>query len=208
MNVKSIVILHLKLFLRVNMGRTEKLTFLIDTGAEISIVRGSRLKPGINYEPAKSIDVKGISNTLLKTKETVLLKLFTATHETVHLFDIIGNDFDCRYDGILGQDFWKDKEATINYCNRVISMGDVVLDFHDKPHVTTDLTPLQTIRARTESIVRLPTEFKGFGIISKRELLPGVYLAEALTEGIDGYCVTSVVNALEEDITVEPLLLN
>jgi len=52
--------------------------------------------------------------------------------------------------------------------------------------------------------VRLPTTSSGFGIVTKKELAPGVYLAEMLTEGIDGYCVTSIVNTSEVDVTIEP----
>jgi len=69
------------------------------------------------------------------------LKLFTATHETTHMFHVTGG-FDCRYDSILGQDFWKDKGATIDYCSREITMGEVVMDFDDKPDKTTDVTQL------------------------------------------------------------------
>ena len=120
----------------VDLGKPEKLTFLIDTGAEISIVKSARLRPEINYEPTKGIDVKGISDVLLRTEGTVLLKLLTLTHETTHQFHVIGDNFDFRYDGILGQDFWKCKGATIDYCNRVITMDDVVLDFDDEPNET------------------------------------------------------------------------
>ena len=51
--------------------------------------------------------------------------------------------------------------------------------------------------------MRLPTKSKGLGVISKSKLAPGVYLAEALTEGVNGYCVPSIVNTSEEDVTVE-----
>jgi len=61
----------------VDLGRTEKLKFLIHTGAEISVVRGTRLRPGFNYDPTKGINIKGISKVLLRTEGTVLLKLFT-----------------------------------------------------------------------------------------------------------------------------------
>ena len=110
---------------------------MIDTGAKISVVRGTRLRPEINYESTKGINMKGISNELLRTEGTVMLKLFTLTHETTHLFHVMGEGFDCRYDRILGQDFWKEKGATIDYCNREITMGEVVMDSDDK---TTDLT--------------------------------------------------------------------
>jgi hypothetical protein len=51
----------------VDLGTTAKLRFLVDTGAEISVVRGTKLKPGINYEPSKGINVKGISEVMLRT---------------------------------------------------------------------------------------------------------------------------------------------
>jgi hypothetical protein len=38
----------------------------------------------------------------------------------------MGYNFDCMYDGILGKDFWESK-ATINYCDRTINMGKVML---------------------------------------------------------------------------------
>jgi hypothetical protein len=100
----------------------------------------------------------------------------------------MGDSFDFWCDGILGQDFWKDKKGTIDYFNRVITMGEVVLEFGDKPDETTEFTQLLTLKARTECIVRLPTESKGTGIIYKGKLIPGVYLAVSLTEGIDGHC--------------------
>jgi len=55
----------------VDLGRTERLRFLIDSGAKISIVRGAILRPEINYESTEGINVKGISNALLRTEGTV-----------------------------------------------------------------------------------------------------------------------------------------
>jgi hypothetical protein len=46
------------------LSKSEKLKFLIDTGAQISIVKGASLHPGFNYEPTKGINVRGISNAL------------------------------------------------------------------------------------------------------------------------------------------------
>jgi hypothetical protein len=60
------------------------------------------------------------------------------------------------------------------------------------------------LKPRAESIVKLPTSSKGKGIIRKKEILPGVYLAESLSEEINGNCITSIINTLEEEITIEP----
>jgi hypothetical protein len=60
-----------------------------------------------------------------------------------------------------------------------------------------------TLKPSTESIVRLPTKSKGLGIMPKGEIMPGVYLAESLTDEINGYCITSIVNTLEREITID-----
>ena len=93
--------------IRVDFSKTGKLKLLIDTGAEISVVRSTSLRPGFSYESTKGINTRGISSSLLRTKGSTRLKLSTPTHETTHVFHVMGNDFGCQYDGILGQDFWK-----------------------------------------------------------------------------------------------------
>jgi len=101
--------------------------FLVDTGAEISIVKGACLMPRVSYHPTDGIKVKGIADSILWTEGTVTLTLLTQTHETSHTFHVMNNDFDCIYDGILGRDFWENKMATIDYCDRTIKMGEVTL---------------------------------------------------------------------------------
>jgi hypothetical protein len=168
------------------------------------MVRSTKLKPGIHYELTKGINRRGISEALLRTEGTVSMKLFTLAHETTHLFHVMGEDFGCRYDGVLGLDFWEDRRAIIDYSTRKITMGEVVLDLDDKPDKTADSNRLLTLIARTERIVRLPTKSCGTAIIPEEELAPGVYLAETLTEAVDGYFATSIVNTSEEDVTIEP----
>jgi hypothetical protein len=56
-----------------------KLKFLIDTGAEISVVKASSINLGTNYDPTKEINIKGISESFIKTKGTIELTLFTPT---------------------------------------------------------------------------------------------------------------------------------
>ena len=118
----------------------------------------------------------------------------------------MGNNFSCQYDGILGQDFWKNNRATINYCDRTITMDDVIMSFDNEANKTRNKTHKLTLKTRTESIVQLPTKTTGLGIISKREIIPGVYLADS--EEISGYCITSVVKTLERDIKSIPPMLN
>jgi len=63
------------------------------------------------------------------------------------------------------------------------------------------------LEARTENIVLLPTHSSGQGLIFKQELIPGVYLAESLTVERDGHCITSIVNTLSEEVTLDTPLV-
>jgi hypothetical protein len=123
------------------------------------------LRPGFALESTSGIDVKGISDSLLRTEGTTVLKLCTSTHETTHKFHVVGIDFSCLYDGILGQDFWKKHRATIDYCDRTIRMDDIIMSFDNETDVTENKTHKLTLKPRTENIVRLPTRSKGPGII-------------------------------------------
>ena len=189
--------------IRTNSSKTGKLKFLIDTGAEISVLKESSIHLGINYDSTKGINIKGISDSFFKTKGTIALTLFTQTHEATHVFHVVGSNFGCQYDGILGQDFWKLHRATINYCDCIITMSDVIMSFDSETDRTKAETCKLTLKPRTENIVHLPTKSTGIGIIPKAEIMPGVYLAESLTEEINGYCITSIVNTLDREITVE-----
>jgi len=194
--------------IRVDFSKNGNLKFLIDPGAEIPVVRSTSLRPGFSYASTKGINIKGVSSSLLRTESTTRLKLSTPTHETTHVFHVMGNDFGCQYDGILGQDFWKNNETTINYCDRTITMGQVTMSFDNEINEAKNKSHTLTLKTRTESIVQLPTKSKGLGIISKRKILPGVYLAESLTEEMNGYCITGIVSTLERDIRSIPPSLN
>jgi hypothetical protein len=95
--------------LNVNTRDEKKLKFLIDTGAEISIIKGSSLNSGVNYQLRKSVEIKGICDVVLKTGGIVELKLLTESHETVHTFHVLGEISALQYDGILGRDFFGGK---------------------------------------------------------------------------------------------------
>jgi len=107
------------------------------------------LRPGFSYESNEGINIKGISSSVLRTEGTTRLKLFTPTHETTHVFHVMGDNFGCQYDGILGQDFWKNNRATINYCDRTITMGEVIMSFDNEVNEVKNKSHKLTLKTRT-----------------------------------------------------------
>ena len=66
------------------MGKENKLTFLLDTGADLSVFKRSSLQSRVRYALKGGIGIKGISDTIIKTEGTITLKLFTDARETTH----------------------------------------------------------------------------------------------------------------------------
>jgi hypothetical protein len=99
--------------LSIDSRDTRELKLLVDTGAEISIIRSSSLIPGVEYQLREGVDIKGISNTITKTEGTIDLKLFTDTHETTHIFHVLGGNSELLYDEIFGKNFLKRRKALL-----------------------------------------------------------------------------------------------
>ena len=140
----------------------------------------------------------------MRTEGIVDLKLLTDTHGTVHALLVLGEYFELHYDGILGKDFLDERESVINYCFRKIIMNDeIVVNFDLKPCINETEPCRLTLRARTQNIVIVPNNYKGLGLLEKNEIFPGVYVDSALTRGENGVCVTSIINSIERDQSVD-----
>jgi hypothetical protein len=82
-------------------------------------------------------------------------------------------------------------------------MDDVVLKFDPKDSGSKNRILNVTLKARSEDYVKLPTTCKEHGLISRREIIPGIYMPESLSREIECACITSIVNTLEEDVTID-----
>jgi hypothetical protein len=71
-------------------------------------------------------------------------------------------------------------------------MEDVVNKFDSKDNGVRGKIFKITLQARSENYVKLPNACKGQGLISRKEIIPGIYMAESLTREIGGTCITSI----------------
>jgi hypothetical protein len=86
-------------------------------------------------------------------------------------------------------------------------MEDVVIKFDHKDNGVRGKIFKVMLKARSENYVKLPTSCKGQGLISRKEIIPGIYMAESLTRETGGACITSIVNTLVEDVTTDTPLV-
>jgi hypothetical protein len=64
-----------------------------------------------------------------------------------------------------------------------------------------------TLKAMSVYIINVPTHSEGLGLLSREEILPGVYLASSLTRAENGVCTTSVINTNGTEMTMQPPLV-
>jgi hypothetical protein len=150
------------------------------------------------------MNIKGISDTVMKTVGKIDLKLFTDTHETTHTFHVLEGNFETHYNAILGRKFLEERDSVINYCSRQIVINNKVAVSFDPKLGTIKREPFRlTLKARSEHIINVPTHSEGLGLLPKNEISPGVYLPSSLTRAVNGVCATSILNTNETDLTIQ-----
>jgi hypothetical protein len=85
---------------------------------------------------------------------------------------------------------------------RDIIMGDVRLKFDDRVVPDDQVKKVSIVLiARCETVVKVPTTSEEIkvGLVSKTELLPGIIMAETLTEVREGGCLTNIFNMMNDE---------
>ena len=91
-----------------------KVKLLLDTGAEISLIKASKFCEDADYFDNIKIQLSGLSNENIETLgyAHVNIKTTNSNHKTV--FHIVSNKFPLEYDGILGNDIITKLKFNIN----------------------------------------------------------------------------------------------
>lgn len=89
-------------------------TFIIDSGADVSIFRHNAINPDANIHK-ESINLNGIALTTLKTLGSVEAIITIKGESFPHTFHVVGDDFSITDDAILGADFLRRYNAQLNF---------------------------------------------------------------------------------------------
>lgn len=166
--------------------------FLIDTGAEVSIIKESSLP--INHRnyrvnSRETISLTGVTPGSVRTKGTTMLRVAKKWYK----FHVVGFDFKLKQDGILGKNTLRD--SVVNCREQTLHLNDEVY------HFGAEATQVIKLRPRTETLVLVEVDkCLGNGILEKQELAPGVRIPESLTRADQYRAIVSIINTTEEEI--------
>ena len=195
-----------------------KLRFLLDTGADISLVQSSTLLGNTAVDPQKKVRVKCLRGSIVETHGAVRLSICDGKLETPFQFQLVSHQVELEYDGILGRDFLKHTRAKVCYEENMVTFrkdneewterifcSKLVQGTNEVAQGVTKSRKLILPR-RAETIVALQVENLADGqegIIAKSEITEGVYLPSSLVQVLGNQAITSILNTRDEEVEIE-----
>jgi hypothetical protein len=187
---------------------------LLDSGADISLVKSQKLLSTAEYEPKDRVRVKGVEGSWIETHGSVKTKILESETSIPYRLQLVNKQVDVRCDGILGRDFLQAMRASICYKERALVF------WYKGICVCKKLTFLpgiegETFRdkglklnlpARTEMVVQVPVNMGSRvqeGVVEKAELASGVYTAGSLVSVTNGCVITSIINTTTEEVELD-----
>jgi hypothetical protein len=109
--------------LKVDISKENELLFLIDTGADISLLKGDSLIGTTEYDPERKVNVKCVDGSPMETHGVLEARIKLKNSSIVHNFQLVKKQVDIPCDGILGCDFLQRAKAKLCYESRIVTLN-------------------------------------------------------------------------------------
>jgi hypothetical protein len=185
------------------ISKENELLFLVDTGEDISLLKGNKLIETTKYDPEKNVKVKCIDGCPMETHGVLEARIEIRNSSIVQDFQL---DIPC--DGILGRDFLQRIRAKVCYESRTVTLNGETRRTVGKAKQLEAKEPNMRkigqikLSPRVESIERVPVTpgLPLVGLTNKCEIQEGVILAAPFTEIVDGYVMTIILNTNDTEV--------
>jgi hypothetical protein len=177
-----------------------ELTLMIDNGADISIIKETKLKKTTPIKNGSQCSITGVTPGAIKTIGLTTLRLNFYDSEIDHDFQVVDITFPLQVDGILGRDFLSKYRCNINYDTYLLSvnLSETILEvpFADETSADTIVVP-----ARCEVIKRLlMINIQKPHLLLAQEIQKGVFCCNAI---IDQNKLVKFVNVNQHDVEIK-----
>ena len=88
------------------MSQGRKLHFLVDSGADISLVKSYKLLGTAEFEPNDRVRVKSVEGSVIETHGSIETRIREGGIDIPFHFQLVSKQVDLKGDGILGRDFF------------------------------------------------------------------------------------------------------
>lgn len=157
-------------------NKNSDMSFLIDTGASVSIIFQCQVSANDKVNTNKQIAIRGISGST-KTCGSVFLNLITNNIEVGHEFHILPG-FENEVCGIIGSDFLQKYSANINFerFNISLTIKNTCITLPLESHF--DIRT--TLPARCQIVKYFKTDMTDDCVVLSSEISEGVFIGNAI----------------------------
>lgn len=159
----------------------QKCVFLVDTQADISVLKCRCINDFSEIDQGETIDIKGVTDGIIESLGTIDVNLNHDGLAIPQLFHVVPDEFNIGADGIIGKDFLKNYKCNLSYEKMLLSFvyddNRVEIPLHDGPDADTIVLPARCEIARQ---VRLQTGGKEPRLVDSQEIGNGVMIARTI----------------------------
>lgn len=174
-------------------------TFLVDTQADISVIRNSSILGDIFINRNDIIRIKGVTQDSLNSLGTVELILHIDNDEMAHEFHVVPDEFNIDCDGIIGKDFLLQYRCKVDYETMTFTISNKyrnILRIMNGPDEKTMVIP-----PRCEIVKKFEIEMDQECVVDQMIMAPGVYTARTIVNPDNAYI--RVINTTNEPQKIE-----
>jgi len=152
--------------------------YCLDTGADISLLKGNKLLGTTEYDPERKVKVKCVDGSPMEAHGGVEARIQLSNNSILHDFQLVNKQVDIPCDGILGRDSLQRTRANVCYETRTVPLNEETRKMVGKAKQLEarekNMRKIGKIKLspRKENIVRVP-ETPGSPLVgmAKKELL-------------------------------------
>lgn len=184
------------------MTGSKTVTLLVDTGADISLFKRTKINPGQDINRFDNIKIKGVTDGLTYSIGRTETQLYIDDFVLDHTFHIVDNNFPIPSDGILGRDFITKYKCKLDYSHwtMTLQIGSrrITLPIYNSPDEDSIIVP-----PRCETIRKLQKleKINGSAVITNKEVSPGVFIASSVVSNTSPFI--KILNTTFESVTIK-----
>ena len=171
---------------------------MIDTGAARNLIEQKVLNPETPIDSKNVLKLTGINDLPLYTLEQVKINIFG--YPTI--FIIIPNEIPVEEDGVLGSEFFQDKNVNIIYTWKYLEIEN-----HCYPYKSTNTLTIPD-RTVTTFYIQIKNTEKSEGYVPRLDIQDGIYVGDAVVKNHKGKAYLKFAITNEMPITLSVPIVN
>lgn len=173
-----------------------EIKLLVDTGADMSLIKISSLKKHVVIDEGQRRTLNGITANPVETYGTVVTPINISGQDFIIKFDVVKADFRIPESGILGRDFLKDNEIIL----------DMSRDMFVMPSCETDRKKTVILPPRINCVLAVAADEQiehKIITIENQELNENIFLANSISPVVNNQVISTIINISEEPFIIE-----